>query len=192
MFWNRSNAIGLATASCSQCRGHGLRDDATPCGCVLRAIFRACYTRFRELATLGPHIGTAALEFSPSPSGSRMYGRKYEEFVADFCLIARRELDEVEYKLFRYMFVLGADWKLAGARMNLDRGGLFHVVYRIEEKLGRQFAEVEPYPLYPLDEYFGGIVRKRALRERREAFPPMRLRKRRLRDRRRDHLPMTA
>jgi len=44
--------------------------------------------------------------------------------------------------------------------MNNDRGTFFHCVYRVEQKLGRTFREVQPYSLYPLDEYFGGTLRK--------------------------------
>jgi len=40
----------------------------------------------------------------------------------------------------------------------MDRGTYFHSLYRLENRLGRVFAEVLPYPLYPLDEYFGGTV----------------------------------
>jgi hypothetical protein len=43
--------------------------------------------------------------------------------------------------------------------LKIDRGTFFHTVYRVEEKLGRAFAETEPYALYPLDDYFGGTVR---------------------------------
>jgi hypothetical protein len=84
--------------------------------------------------------------------------------MADFCLIARRTLDEVEYPLFRYYFLLGADWKLCSRQLKIDRGNLFHAIYRIERKLGRAFAETEPYPIYPLDEYFGGVVRAKPVR----------------------------
>jgi hypothetical protein len=42
----------------------------------------------------------------------------------------------------------------------MDRGAFFHAVYRIEQRLGRVFAELEPYALYPLSEYFGGMIRK--------------------------------
>ena len=44
--------------------------------------------------------------------------------------------------------------------MKMERGDFFHAVYRIERKLGRIFAELEPYPLYPLPEYFNSVVRK--------------------------------
>ena len=52
----------------------------------------------------------------------------------------------------------------------MDRGNFFHAIYRIERTLGRAFSEIRPYPLYPLDEYFGGTVRKGADRAL-EAFP---------------------
>ena len=42
----------------------------------------------------------------------------------------------------------------------MDRGSFFHEVYRIEQKLGRTFRELEPFALFPLDEYFGNTTRK--------------------------------
>jgi hypothetical protein len=42
----------------------------------------------------------------------------------------------------------------------MDRGDFFHAVYLIEQRLGRVFAELQPYALFPLSEYFGGIIRK--------------------------------
>jgi hypothetical protein len=80
--------------------------------------------------------------------------------MADFCLVSRRVLDEFAYKVFRYHFLLGADWKLCCRQLQIDRGTFFHTIYRIEQQLGRTFAELKPYPLYPLDEYFGGMVQK--------------------------------
>ena len=79
-------------------------------------------------------------------------------------MISKRTLDDFEYKLFRYHFLLGADWKLCSRQLHIDRGNFFHAVYRIEQKLGRTFRELEPYPLYPLDEYFNGPSRMTPLR----------------------------
>jgi hypothetical protein len=42
------------------------------------------------------------------------------------------------------------------SRLGLGRGNFFHAVYRIQEKLGRVFREVQPFSLFPLDEYFSG------------------------------------
>jgi hypothetical protein len=87
------------------------------------------------------------------------WGRKDEEYIADFSLVARRSLDEDEYRLFRFHFLLGADWKLCTRKLGMDRGNFFHSVYRIEQKLGRTFRELAPYPLFPLDDYFHGPSR---------------------------------
>lgn len=91
-------------------------------------------------------------------SGGRrryMWSRKDEEYMADFILVSRRTLTPPEYQLFNYHFLLGADWKLCCQKLKMDRGNFFHAVYRIQQKLGRVFRELEPYSLYPLDEYFG-------------------------------------
>ena len=107
--------------------------------------------------------------------------------MADFCLATRRSLSENDYRIFKYAFLLGAGWTLACSRLNLDRGTYFHHVYRIQGILGRSFAELAPYPLYPLDEYFGGHIRKQASSELRSDMAKPRIR--RIRD---ERLPMTA
>ena len=56
MEWNRSNALGLAKATCFACKGLGIRtvrkDKEVACNCVFRAVFRACFNRFRQCAIL--------------------------------------------------------------------------------------------------------------------------------------------
>ncbi|MGD0201386.1 MAG: hypothetical protein ABSD27_11610 [Bryobacteraceae bacterium] len=100
-----------------------------------------------------------SLEFIPGRERNFSWGRKDEEYMADFVLVSRRTLDEFHNKIFRYHFLLGADWKLCCRRLGTDRGNFFHAVYRIEQELGRVFRELEPYSLFPLDEYFHGTVR---------------------------------
>ncbi len=174
MQWNRSNAIGLSKTSCLQCHGQGVRivlkTKEVPCNCVYRAVFRACYNRFREYAAQGAGASTVSLEFCRGRDGQRTYSRKWEEYTADFCLVSRRFLDAFEYKVFRFHFLLGADWRLCCRQMKIDRGTFFHAVYRIEQELGRAFAQLQPYALYPVNEYFGGLVH----REPRPALEPLR------------------
>lgn len=162
MEWNRSTALGLAKASCLACHGLGIRivrnHKEVPCHCVFRAVFRACYHRFCESALTAEHIGAVRLEFCAGKDGRRAYGRRAQEFVADFCLVSKRALEPLEYKIFKYHFILKADWKLCCRQLKMERGLFFHAVYRIEEKLGRFFATVEPYSLYPVDEYFNGVI----------------------------------
>jgi hypothetical protein len=161
--WERSNVIGLAKASCNFCHGYGmrpvLRGTEAPCNCVFRAVFRACYRRFRECVALGSHTNAVTWERCGGPSGYRAYSRKREEFMADFCLVSRRTLEENEYGVFRSHFLLGGDWKLCCPRLHIDRGTFYHLVYTIEHRLGRVFAELAPYPLYPVAEYFSGMTR---------------------------------
>ena len=164
MQWNRSNTIGLARQSCTLCHGHGIRTirkaTEVPCNCVFRSIFRACYNRFRECESLGERISPVTLELCRGTEGHRVYSRKREEYICDFDLVSRRALRGAEQQLFRFHFLLGADWKLCCRQLHMERGEFFHSVYHIEEKLGRIFAELRPYALYPLDEYFGGNVRR--------------------------------
>lgn len=120
--------------------------------------------------------------------GKQVYSLKREEYMADFCLITRRVLSDNDYRIFRYTFLLGADWELCCRRLGIDRGTYFHHIYRIQGILGRTFAETTPYALYPLDEYFGGQIRKQARSELREGMAKPRLRL----PRRDERLPMIA
>jgi hypothetical protein len=160
MQWTRSETLALAQQSCSYCLGLGLRPGragaSTPCNCVFRAIFRACYARFRQCTSKEKYISRVSLESNPGRQRKSVWGLKNEEFIADFCLVSRRTLNDHEYKVFKFHFLLGADWKLCCRKLNIDRGTFFHDVYRIQQKLGRTFRELEPYPLFPVDQYFGG------------------------------------
>lgn len=163
--WSRSDTIALAKESCTQCQGLGLRnyikkEEPAPCNCVLRGIFRACYNRFRHCVEKEKHMTQARIQIVGARERRQVWGRRDEEYIADFCLVSRRYLDDNEYRLFRYHFLLGADWKLCCRRLKIDRGTFFHSIYRIQQKLGRVFRELEPYALFPVDEYFGGSVRK--------------------------------
>lgn len=163
MEWTRSQTLALASHSCAQCRGSGLRlaktIDVSPCNCVLRAIFRICYDRFIRCVEQERHLSKVTLEPDRGRTRPSTWGRKDEEYIADFSLIARRTLTDFEYRLFRFHFLLGADWNLCARQLKVDRGNFYHAVYRIEQKLGRTFRELEPYALFPLDEYFNGPSR---------------------------------
>jgi hypothetical protein len=137
---------------------------SSPCNCVFRAIFRICYARFRKNASKEKYISRVSLEANPGRQRKQTWGMKNEEYMADFCLVSRRILDDAQYQIFRFHFLLGADWHLCCRRLNMDRGTFFHEVYRIEQKLGRAFRELEPYALFPLDEYFGSSKLQRTPR----------------------------
>lgn len=89
------------------------------------------------------------------------WGRKDEEFVADFCNVSRRSLTAAEHRIFRFHYLLGADWRLCCRKLGMERGNFFHTIYRIEQKLGRAYRELTPYALFPLDEYFMDTIKGR-------------------------------
>jgi hypothetical protein len=163
--WGHSQVLALAKESCVQCQGSGLRNrmlqgQESPCNCVFRTIFRACYRKFRYLTQQEKHISRVRVEQVHGKEHRQAWGMKDEEYMADFLLVSRRSLDEDEYKLFKFHYLLGADWKLCCVRLKMDRGDFFHAVYRLQRKLGRVYRELKPYALFPLDEYFGGAVMK--------------------------------
>lgn len=160
--WNRSNTIALAQRRCTKCYGLGLylaRNVHKPCGCVLRAIFSACYARYRHCAAKEKYVSRIALEFIPGRGRNFCWGRPDEEYIADFCLVSRRALSDLDCQVFRLHFLLGGDWKICCRRLGINRGVFFHAVYRIEQLLGRAFQETEPYALFPPDEYFHSFRR---------------------------------
>jgi hypothetical protein len=159
MQWSDSELAMLAYPACRSCLGTGARATRkgapVACGCSLRSIFRSCYARFQECALRGKHTSQISFERNPRGRGQRgVWSRKDEEYIADFELLSRRALDAVHYKIFRYHFLLGADWKLCCRRLGISRGNFFHAVYRIEERLGMVFRQTEPYGLYPPSDYF--------------------------------------
>jgi hypothetical protein len=158
MDWTRSETLVLASNSCSYCRGLGmkgmLRGEDKPCECVFRSIFRVCLRRFVLCATKEKNLSNVTYERHGAAGRGGSWGRKDEEYIADFLASAERTLEPLEQKVFRFYFLLGADWKLCARKLNMDRGTFFHAVYRIEKKLGKEFAEVQPYPLYPLARLF--------------------------------------
>ena len=104
-------------------------------------------------------LSTVSLDWATGgANGRRSYGRKIEEYIADFCNTARRILQDGDYQIFRAHFILGANWRLCCRQLKMEKGNFFHRVYRIMSILGREFAEMQPYHLFPVDEYFGAVV----------------------------------
>jgi hypothetical protein len=173
MIWSRSETLALAQQSCTFCYGLGLRAGrngcSTPCNCVFRNIFKACYARFRQCTSKEKYISRVSLEANPGRQRKSVWGLKNEEYIADFTLVSRRTLqgDALQTFIFKYHYLYGADWKAVVRQWNahpkhpqIDRGMFFHEVYRIQQRLGRVFRELEPHSLFPLDEYFNGTGRQ--------------------------------
>lgn len=161
----RAHALAMSSASCTRCHGGGLlwgQDGKSirnhlswnPCTCVLRAIFRACYNRYRECCEATGATGHVHLELLGQPHPPRRNGRPREEFCADFCLIAGRTLSALNLALFRLFFLHARPWYDCCQMLNLERGTVFHRIYLIQEQLGMAFHNCAPYALWPLHEYF--------------------------------------
>ena len=184
MNWDRSETIALAKESCVHCGGQGQSSirwgRPRPCNCVLRAIFRACYARFRYCATKEKFMSKVTLVPCHGKEQKMTYARLDEDYIADFSKVSRRTLDNFDYNIFRYHFLLGANWRLCCRQMGIDRGTYFHALYRLQHKLGRVYCELQPYSLYPISEYFAGKLDKSNLaimpapRKPKPVQPPLR------------------
>jgi hypothetical protein len=184
MNWDRSETIALAKEACGTCKGQGQaparRGRTKPCNCVLRAIFRACYARFRYCVTKEKFMSRVSLVPCHGKDQKMTYARLDEDYICDFSKICRRSLDNFDYNILRYHFLLGANWRLCCRQMKIDRGTYFHSLYRIQGRLGRVFGELKPYRLYPISEYFAGTIDRTNLaimplpRKRKPVLPPFR------------------
>ena len=78
MEWTRSETLALAQQSCTFCYGLGLRPGragtSTPCNCVFRAIFRACYEKFRTMRCQREHFSRVSLEANMGQTRRSVYG----------------------------------------------------------------------------------------------------------------------
>jgi hypothetical protein len=161
MDWTRSDTLGMAQFSCVYCHGLGLRDgrlsEKQPCNCVLRSIFRTCYERFRQVTTQEKRLSRVTLDGAGPQCRRVVWGRKDEEYMADFLATVKRALTEEEHQIFRWHYLLGADWRMCCKRIGVEKAPFFYEIYRIEAKLGKMFRELQPYGLYPVDEYYGGV-----------------------------------
>jgi len=86
-----------------------------------------------------------------------MWGLKREEYMADFELVARRNLSRAENQLFRFHHILGASEGMCAKRLGISTLAAKKAIQRIETKLGRTFVSLQPYALYPLYDYFNRI-----------------------------------
>lgn len=170
--WTRGLCLAISMRGCVYCFGRGQRpgrNRESVCNCVLRRVFRACYARFRTCTSRDKHVSHVTLGAAAGRRRQSLWGLKNEEYIADFCLIARRALNEREYRVFAAHFLLGADYLQCCRRLKTDRGSFFHDVYRIQQKLGRAYAEAQPYALFPVDEYFSDPDGRKTQRRQPEA-----------------------
>jgi hypothetical protein len=153
--WNRGELLTLAETKCTKCFGVGALRTG-PCGCVLRKIFRICFRKWTDLQSEAGNVrGVHWNHLSGGTRTARCYGRKNEEFLADFYLIAKRTLSQENWQILRLHYLLGWSYREVCAALPLEAGTFYHRCYQVEEALGAAFRQTRPYALFPLREYFG-------------------------------------
>ena len=153
--WPEEQLMMLARPACASCKGRGwvpVSDRAEVCACVYRAVCRSSMEAYRNAPL------RSVLVRWHMRRGSRLmstWSRPLEEFRADIERIVSRVLNRTEQRIWREHMVERREWREVAPRVGMDRGNFYHAVYRIEKKLGRAFAELRPYPLWPWWEYTG-------------------------------------
>ena len=162
MDWNKRDLAFLARSDCPLCKGGGCTPSnqrgIQPCDCSLKGIFRACYARFRDCVSDGRALSRVSFDRSPSGRSNRgMWGLKREEYMADFELVARRNLSQAEHRLFRFHHILAASEPMCAKRLGISTLAVKKAIQRLEARLGLVFVSIQPYALYPLYDYFNRI-----------------------------------
>jgi hypothetical protein len=160
---NPSVWMALSLEGCARCHSPGvyLKDRAkveTPCPCTDRGVFRAVLAAYKHYSiSIGLSIRTNLSQFSTQHSrqGRRADGRRVEEWCADVWLTSKRNLTPHQWQILRRHHIRGEDW----TRFGISKGQLFHEKYCLEQKLGRVFRELQPFALYPIQEYFSDSTR---------------------------------
>lgn len=149
------DALAMALASCTRCHGYGMRSSRghgmTVCECVHRHIFRASLARYRIESD---RMGEASSWRIEQVAHAFSHGNKSAEYCADFGMLARRTLDDAQYRIFVRHIVAKLPWyrccTVAGANA---KKYFYDSVYRIHRLMGIALAEAG---MYPFARYFGG------------------------------------
>ncbi len=154
--WSPQSIVDLANPRCMKCRGLGTSHKPGPCGCVLRRVFNICYHKYESITSSDRY------QSKVTTRGGINACRPNEEYVADFVLIGRRVLS-THPKLLQQVFELhilrGLESLICVNKIRtVNRGRFFHGVYKVQELLGREFHDLTPYALYPLQSYFSRSI----------------------------------
>lgn len=158
--WDRGSCLVMSSPGCVFCSGTGTvkkhRSRSTSrqlivCKCVMRGVFRECFTRYTTCRSL-QHSSRSSCTRNQSGTG---YERKTEDYVADFLSLSRKTLGKLDHSIFEMHFLKGGDWKFCVERLGVSKGQFFHRLYSLQESLGAVFHETHPYALHPVDLYFG-------------------------------------
>ena len=143
----------LADCHCAVCNGSGVRVDRVTwkqklCKCVYRSIARRCLWEYERI------------QLHPTPLPRRRkrgsaWDMPRHEWAADFWMTVSRVLTDREFTVWSWMRLHRLPWFQVAAAAGLDRGNLFHELYRAEEKIGRDALWLTPHSLWPPRHYYG-------------------------------------
>ncbi|TAL08415.1 MAG: hypothetical protein EPO02_13100 [Nitrospirae bacterium] len=93
---------------------------------------------------------------SRSCSHRQTWGISRIEFAADLQFLAKRTLvDATDYQIWKQHHCNGDTSRQIMQRLPVYKSHYWHTIYRIEREIGRAAVELRPYPLYPIDSYYG-------------------------------------
>jgi hypothetical protein len=140
--WPTPEVLGLAKFGCELCKSEG----GTPYQeylrighCVYRASFAEClatYERIRDAQT--------SSNSSTTQDHCRDH-RDWENFLADFEGVAKRNLSEKKIALFKARVVRGLTDAQCKRVLKIDTETLEHLSYQMEVQLGRVYHELQLY-----------------------------------------------
>lgn len=160
--WDPAETRSLSAHGCRLCFGEGIIwrwkrvVKSYVCVCVLREIFRQCLAHY-HICRIGTDSDVLAIRTHISRFGG--WSLPNQEYCADFLLLARRTLREVDYLLFRLHCCNGSHWKECARELGIDRAMFFRKLYLVEQRLGYAMHGLKPYALHPIDGYFYGSCR---------------------------------
>jgi len=121
---------------------------------VYREVFRVCYRRFRQCARADRSARTVRFTHMPGGVDRRLvWTRRNEDYCADFQAAGRRALAPETYRVFRFYHLLGGSTDLVSRRIGVPRRDFFRLLAEIESIVGCELALMEPYSLYPPEDY---------------------------------------
>lgn len=97
-----------------------------------------------------PRADQAIFTLSREDSGSLRLSMLLNEFRADLINAARRVLTPAEFQVFTLHALEGRDYKACVFRLQLPggKGQFFNMLYRLEERLGRELLAIRMYPTW--------------------------------------------
>jgi len=152
--WPMPEVLGLSRYDCELCQGEGGVIYAPEpeyrriCHCVYRASFAEClatYQRIRDAQTSSN---------STTTQDHCRDHRDWENFLADFEGVAKRNLTESKLKVFRARIVKELSEAQTMRSLKITKETLDHLTYQMEVQLGRIYHELEPFALHPPFRYF--------------------------------------